>query len=37
VVLHNLPSHIERVLQILGWDSASGLTIATGTSAPTAP
>lgn len=36
VVLHNLPTHIERVLQILGWDSASGLTIAIGTSSPTA-
>jgi anti-anti-sigma regulatory factor len=36
VVLHNLPTHIERVLQILGWDSASGLTIATGMSSPTA-
>lgn len=36
VVLHNVPAHIERVLQILGWDSASGLTIDPGTSSPTA-
>lgn len=35
VVLHNLPSHIERILQILGWDTAPGLAVDTGTSATT--
>jgi anti-anti-sigma factor len=30
VVLHNVPAHIERVLQIVGWDTTPGLTIDTG-------
>jgi ABC-type transporter Mla MlaB component len=30
VALHHLPAHIERVLRILGWDTAPGLTIDTG-------
>ncbi len=35
VVLHNPPSHIERILQILGWGTAPGLTIDTGMSSTT--
>jgi ABC-type transporter Mla MlaB component len=35
VVLHNPPGHIERILQILGWATAPGLTIDTGASATT--
>lgn len=31
VVLYNVPDHIERILRILGWDTAPGLTIDTGT------
>jgi hypothetical protein len=31
VVLHHLPTHIKQVLRILGWDTAPGLTIDTGT------
>jgi ABC-type transporter Mla MlaB component len=31
VALHNVPDHIERILRILGWDTAPGLTIDTGT------
>jgi anti-anti-sigma regulatory factor len=37
VILHHLPARIEQVLRILGWDTAPGLTIDTGTPATTPP
>lgn len=36
VVLHNVPVHVARVLQIVGWDTTPGLTIDTGTPSTTA-
>lgn len=30
VVLHNVPVHVEKVIQIVGWDTTPGLTIDTG-------
>jgi STAS domain len=37
VVLHRLPAALEKILRIIGWDTAPGLTIDSGRTGPPEP
>jgi hypothetical protein len=37
VVLHRLPASLEKILRIIGWDTAPGLTIDSGCTSPPEP